>query len=193
MLTGYSVSSEHETEVKWQVTRPQCDEGRRMDVYECMKSTSLKNAGQILVVFFIKMRLKQKKRKKRKEWRRNKWTKQEGMNAARSYSLYSVWLSKSLVAAVSHLNDLVELSSWWLRLWNALDKNSWSHCSFPYFRRFSGSLGFWNIRKNEFFAFLKTDTAQSYPINFSTFKYLQRCDLGTSTLKLQNVNRNFSR
>lgn len=30
----------------------------------------------------------------------------------------------------------------------------------------------------------------SHPINFSTFKYLQRCDLGTSTLKLQNVNRN---
>lgn len=67
MLTGNSVSSEHETEVKGQVTRPQCDEGRRMDVYECMKSTSLKNAGQILVGFFIKMRLKQKKRKKRKE------------------------------------------------------------------------------------------------------------------------------
>lgn len=51
MLTGNSVSSEHETEVKGQVTRPQCDEGRRMDVYECLKSTSLKNAGQILVVF----------------------------------------------------------------------------------------------------------------------------------------------
>lgn len=38
MLTGNSVSSEHETEVKGQVTRPQCDEGRRMDVYQCLKS-----------------------------------------------------------------------------------------------------------------------------------------------------------